>query len=115
MGEFKKALDIQSVIQQLREALLDSQNKTAIEGLQAEIELVRQSRTLEKLTESKQLALAQAERENLRTTLIWSISLAGLLMMFLVWSRFKQRQQTIFLRREVRQQTLTLQEKKMTS
>ncbi|MEC8232559.1 MAG: tetratricopeptide repeat protein [Pseudomonadota bacterium] len=78
MGEFKKALDIQSVIQQLREALLDSQNKTAIEGLQAEIELVRQSRTLEKLTESKQLALAQAERENLRTTLIWSISLAGL-------------------------------------
>ena len=111
MGEFKKALDIQSVIQQLREALLDSQNKTAIEGLQAEIELVRQSRTLEKLTESKQLALAQAERENLRTTLTWSISLAGLLMMFLVWSRFKQRQQTIFLRREVRQQTLTLQEK----
>ncbi len=111
LGEFKKALDIQSVIQQLREALMDSQSKTAIEGLQAEIELVRQSRALEKLTESKKLALAQAEQENLRTTLIWSITLAGLLMMFLVWSRFKQRQQTIFLRREVRQQTLTLQEK----
>jgi diguanylate cyclase (GGDEF)-like protein len=110
-GEFKKALDIQSVIQQLREALMDSQSKTAIEGLQAEIELVRQSRALEKLAESKKLALAQAEQENLRTTLIWSITLAGLLMMFLVWSRFKQRQQTIILRREVRQQTLTLQEK----
>ena len=69
LGEFKKALDIQSVMQQLREVLLDSENKSAIEGLQAEIELVRQSRTLEKLEESKQLALAQAERENLQTTL----------------------------------------------
>lgn len=111
LGEFKKALDIQSVIQQLREAMLDSQNKTAIEGLQAEIELVRQSRTLEKLQESKQLALAQAERKRLQTTLFWSISLATVLLMFLVWSRYKQRQQTIILRREVRQQTLSLQEK----
>ena len=111
LGEFKKALDIQSVIQQLRERLLDSENKSAIEGLQAEIELVRQSRTLEKLEESKQLVLAQAERENLQTTLFWSVSLAALLLTFLVWSRYKQRQQTIILRREVRQQTLTLQEK----
>ena len=111
LGEFKKALDIQSVMQQLREVLLDSENKSAIEGLQAEIELVRQSRTLEKLEESKQLALAQAERENLQTTLFWSISLAAMLLTFLVWSRYKQRQQTIILRREVRQQTLTLQEK----
>ena len=111
LGEFKKALDIQSVIQQLREMLLDSENKSAIEGLQAEIELVRQSRTLEKLEESKQLVLAQAERENLQTTLFWSVSLAALLLAFLVWSRYKQRQQTIILRREVRQQTLTLQEK----
>ncbi|WP_232379068.1 hypothetical protein [Alteromonas macleodii] len=111
LGEFKKALDIQSVMQQLREVLLDSENKSAIEGLQAEIELVRQSRTLEKLEESKQLALAQAERENLQTTLFWSISLAALLLTFLVWSRYKQRQQTIILRREVRQQTLNLQEK----
>lgn len=111
LGEFKKALDIQSVIQQLREVLLDSENKSAIEGLQAEIELVRQSRTLEKLEESKQLALAQAERENLQTTLFWSVSLAALLLTFLVWSRYKQRQQTIILRREVRQQTLNLQEK----
>ena len=63
LGEFKKALDIQSVMQQLREVLLDSENKSAIEGLQAEIELVRQSEdVLEKLEESKQLALAQAER-----------------------------------------------------
>ena len=111
LGEFKQALDIQSVIQQLRERLLDSENKSAIEGLQAEIELVRQSRTLEKLEESKQLVLAQAERENLQTTLFWSVSLAALLLTFLVWSRYKQRQQTIILRREVRQQTLTLQEK----
>lgn len=111
LGEFKKALDIQSVIQQLREAMLDSQNKNAIEGLQAEIELVRQSRTLEKLQESKQLALAQAERQRLQTTLFWSISLASLLLLFLVWSRYKQREQTIILRREVRQQTLSLQEK----
>ena len=111
LGEFKKALDVQSVIQQLREVLLDSENKTAIEGLQAEIELVRQSRTLEKLEESKQLVLAQAERESLQTTLFWSVSLAALLLTFLVWSRYKQRQQTIILRREVRQQTLTLQEK----
>ncbi|WP_394221417.1 diguanylate cyclase [Alteromonas gracilis] len=111
LGEFKKALDIQSVIQQLREVLLDSENKSAIEGLQAEIELVRQSRTLEKLEESKQLALAQAERENLQATLFWSVSLAVLLLTFLVWSRYKQRQQTIILRREVRQQTLNLQEK----
>ena len=111
LGEFKKALDIQSVIQQLRERLLDSENKSAIEGLQAEIELVRQSRTLEKLEESKQLVLAQAERENLQTTLFGSVSLAALLLTFLVWSRYKQRQQTIILRREVRQQTLTLQEK----
>ena len=111
LGEFKKALDIQSVIQQLRERLLDSENRSAIEGLQAEIELVRQSRTLEKLEESKQLVLAQAERENLQTTLFWSVSLAALLLTFLVWSRYKQRQQTIILRREVRQQTLTLQEK----
>lgn len=111
LGEFKKALDIQSVIQQLREAMLDSQNKNAIEGLQAEIELVRQSRTLEKLQESKQLALAQAERQRLQTTLFWSISLASLLLLFLVWSRYKQREQTILLRREVRQQTLSLQEK----
>ncbi len=57
LGEFKKALDIQSVMQQLRELLLDSENKSAIEGLQTEIELVRQSRTLEKLEEPKQLAL----------------------------------------------------------
>ena len=98
-------------MQQLREVLLDSENKSAVEGLQAEIELVRQSRTLEKLEESKQLALAQAERENLQTTLFWSISLAALLLTFLVWSRYKQRQQTIILRREVRQQTLNLQEK----
>ncbi|TKB03278.1 diguanylate cyclase [Alteromonas portus] len=111
LGEFKKALDVQSVIQQLREVLLDSENKSAIEGLQAEIELVRQSRTLEKLEESKQLVLAQAERENLQTTLFWSVSLAALLLTFLVWSRYKQRQQTIILRREVRQQTLILQEK----
>jgi hypothetical protein len=111
LGEFRKALDIQSVIQQLREAMLDSQNKNAIEGLQAEIELVRQSRTLEKLQESKQLALAQAERQRLQTTLFWSISLASLLLLFLVWSRYKQREQTILLRREVRQQTLSLQEK----
>ena len=111
VGEFKKALDIQSVIQQLREALLDSENKSAIEGLQAEIEVIRQSHTLEKLEESKQLALAQAEQEKLQTTLVWSISLAALLFTFLIWSRYKQRQQTIILRREVRQQTLTLQEK----
>jgi len=111
LGEFKKALDIQSVMHQLHEVLLDSENKSAVEGLQAEIELVRQSRTLEKLEESKQLALAQAERENLQTTLFWSISLAALLLTFLVWSRYKQRQQTIILRREVRQQTLNLQEK----
>lgn len=111
LGEFKKALDIQSVIQQLREVLLDSENKSAIEGLQAEIEVIRQSHTLEKLEESKQLALAQAEQEKLQTTLVWSISLAVLLFTFLIWSRYKQRQQTIILRREVRQQTLTLQEK----
>ena len=111
LGEFKKALDIQSVIQQLREALLDSENKSAIEGLQAEIEVIRQSHTLEKLEESKELALAQAEQEKLQTTLVWSISLAALLFTFLIWSRYKQRQQTIILRREVRQQTLTLQEK----
>ena len=111
LGEFKKALDIQSVIQQLREALLDTENKSAIEGLQAEIEVIRQSHTLEKLEESKELALAQAEQEKLQTTLVWSISLAALLFTFLIWSRYKQRQQTIILRREVRQQTLTLQEK----
>ena len=111
LGEFKKALDIQSVIQQLREVLLDSENKSAIEGLQAEIELVRQSRTLEKLEESKQLVLAQAEHENLQSTLFWSVSLAAMLLTFLVWGRYKQRQQTIILRREVRQQTLILQEK----
>lgn len=111
LGEFKKALDIQSVIQQLREVLLDSENKSAIEGLQAEIELIRQSRTLEKLEESKQLALAQAEREKLQTTLVWSVSLAVMLLTFLVWSRYKQRRQTIILRREVRQQTLDLHKK----
>lgn len=111
LGEFKKALDVQSVIQQLRQALADSENQNAIKGLQAEIELIRQSRDLEKLEESKHIALAQLEREKLESTLIWSLFLATLLMMFLIWSRFKQRQQTITLRREVRLQTLKLQEK----
>ena len=111
LNEFKKALDIQAVIQQLRELLLNSQNKSAIEGLQAEIELVRQSTAFEKLKESKQLALAQAERENLSTTLFWSLTLAGILSLFLVWSRYRQRQETILLAREVKQQTLALQQK----
>ncbi|BFT29445.1 hypothetical protein D210916BOD24_06210 [Alteromonas sp. D210916BOD_24] len=111
LGDFEKALDIQSVIQQLREALLDTQNKAALEGLQAEIELVRQSHKFEKLEESKRLALAEAEREKLQSTLFWSMSLAILLVLFLVWSRYKQRQQTVLLRSEVKRQTLSLQEK----
>ena len=111
LGDFEKALDIQSVVQELREALLNSETQNAVKGLQAEIELVRQSGELEKLEESKQLVIAKAEREKLKNTLFWSASVAVLLMLFLMWSRFKQRQQTIILRREVRQQTETLQEK----
>ena len=111
LGDFEKALDIQSVVQELREALLNSENQIALKGLQAEIELVRQSGELEKLEESKQLVIAKAEREKLRNTLFWSASVALLLMLFLIWSRFKQRQQTIILRREVRRQTEILQEK----
>lgn len=111
LGDFEKALDIQSVVQELREGLLNSENQSVLKGLQAEIELVRQSGELEKLAESKQLVIAKAEREKLKNTLFWSASIAVLLMLFLMWSRFKQRQQTIILRREVRQQTETLQEK----
>ncbi len=111
LGDFQKALDIQSVIQKLREALLSSENQNALKGLQAEIELVRQSKELERLEESKQLVIAQAEKEKLKNTLFWSASLAVLLMVFLLWSRFKERQQTIILRREVRLQTEALQDK----
>ena len=111
LGDFEKALDIQSVIQQLREALLDKQNKAVLEGLQAEIELVRQSHEFEKLEESKRLALAEAEREKLQNTLFWGMTLATLLVLFLIWSRYKQRQQTAFLQSEVKRQTLSLQEK----
>ena len=47
LGDFEKALDIQSVVQELREGLLNSENQNALKGLQAEIELVRQSGELE--------------------------------------------------------------------
>ncbi|WP_421132230.1 diguanylate cyclase [Alteromonas sp. A079] len=111
LGKFKMALDIQSVIQQLKELLRDSRNQEAISVLQAEIALTRQASELQKLEKSSDLALAMAEQKNLRTTLFWSTLLAGLLTLFLIWSRFKQRQQTVALRREVREQTTTLEMK----
>ena len=111
LGKFKMALDIQSVIQQLNELLRDSRNQEAISVLQAEIALTRQASELQKLEKSSDLALAMAEQKNLRTTLFWSTLLAGLLTLFLIWSRFKQRQQTVALRREVREQTTTLEVK----
>ena len=111
LGKFKMALDIQSVIQQLNELLRDSRNQEAINVLQAEIALTRQASELQKLEKSSDLALAMAEQKNLRTTLFWSTLLAGLLTLFLIWSRYKQRQQTVALRREVREQTATLEVK----
>lgn len=111
LGKFKMALDIQSVIQQLNELQRDSRNQEAIDVLQAEIALTRQASELQKLEKSSDLALAMAEQKNLRTTLFWSTLLASLLTLFLIWSRFKQRQQTVALRREVREQTVTLEVK----
>ena len=79
--------------------------------LQAEVELERQSQALQMLKKTKAMELAQAEHRHLATTLAWSISLAAVLTLFLIWGRFKQRQQNIVLRREVRQATVELENK----
>ena len=110
-GEFKRALDIQSVLQNIREEVLSSGSEVAIAQLQAEIEIERQAQSIQVLQKTKQLALAEAEQTNLRTTLFWSTLIAGLLTLFLIWSRYTQRQQTIRLRREVKQRTKELEQK----
>ena len=110
-GDFRKALDIQSVLQSIREKMLQSENQAVIGRLQAEVELERQSQALQMLKKTKAMELAQAEHRHLATTLAWSISLAAVLTLFLIWGRFKQRQQNIVLRREVRQATVELENK----
>ncbi|MDO6568337.1 diguanylate cyclase [Alteromonas sp. 1_MG-2023] len=110
-GEFKRALDIQSVLQSIKEEVLSSGSEVAIAQLQAGIEIERQAQSIQVLQKTKQLALAEAEQTNLRTTLFWSTLIAGLLTLFLVWSRLTQRQQNIRLRREVKQRTKELEQK----
>lgn len=91
--------------------MLQSENQAVIGRLQAEVELERQSQALQMLKKTKAMELAQAEHRHLATTLAWSISLAAVLTLFLIWGRFKQRQQNIVLRREVRQATVELENK----
>ena len=91
--------------------MLSSGSEVAIAQLQAEIEIERQAQSIQVLQKTKQLALAEAEQTNLRTTLFWSTLIAGLLTLFLIWSRYTQRQQTIRLRREVKQRTKELEQK----
>lgn len=110
-GDFKRALNIQSLVQIIKEKILQTESQAIIGRLQAGIELERQAQSIQMLKKTKAIALAEAKQQNLGNTLVWSLLLATLLTAFLIWSRLKQRQQNIALRREVRQRTLELENK----
>ncbi|NDV90203.1 diguanylate cyclase [Alteromonas sp. 345S023] len=110
-GNFKQALDLQSLVQTIKEQILQTENQAIISRLQAGIEVERQAQSIQMLKQTKAIELAQAEQENLRNTLGWSLLLASLLSAFLVWSRLKQREQNIALQREVKQRTVQLENK----
>lgn len=110
-GNFKRALDLQSLVQKIKEQILQTENQALISRLQASIEVERQAQSIQMLKKTKAIELAQAEQENLRNTMGWSLLLASLLSAFLVWSRLKQREQNIALKREVKQRTVQLENK----
>lgn len=110
-GEYQKAFDALSRKNQLETLVMDRNSAMTLAQIQSEIEVERQAQSIELLRKNKAIELAQAEKKNLRTTLLLGSLVAFLLLIFLIWSRFSQRQLTLTLKREVSIRTKELEQK----
>ncbi|MEW9797203.1 tetratricopeptide repeat-containing diguanylate cyclase [Alteromonas sp. CYL-A6] len=88
-----------------------SNHAMSLQDIQTEIELSRQATSIEMLKKDRAISLAKARERNLQTSMLLGGAIAFLLVLFLLWSRFKERQLTITLQREVNRRTLELKTK----
>lgn len=111
IGDYEKAFDSLSRKNRLETMMIDRNSAMTMAQIQSELEVERQAQSIELLRKNKAIELARAEQKNLRTTLFLGSLVAFLLLIFLLWSRFSQRQLTITLKREVRSRTKELEQK----
>ncbi len=108
---YEKAFSALSQKNQIVSKIMSENSAMSVAQMQSEIEVERQAQSIEMLRKNKAIALARAEQTNLRTTLALGSLTATLLFIFLLWSRYNQRRQNIYLQQEVRKRTQELVQK----
>lgn len=112
-GDYQRAFRTLSEQNAVQAQVVDRDNTVVVRDMQTEIELDRQAQSIELLRKNRAIALAEAKQRNLRTSMLLGGLIAVLLVIFLLWSRFKERQLTTTLKREVRNRTQELEVKNL--
>lgn len=112
-GDYEKAFGALLEQNAVQAQIVDRDNAVVVRDMQTEIELDRQAQSIELLRKNRAIALAEAKQRNLRTSMLLGGLIAALLVIFLLWSRFKERQLTTTLKREVRNRTQELEVKNL--
>ncbi|GGW94330.1 tetratricopeptide repeat-containing diguanylate cyclase [Alteromonas halophila] len=112
-GNYQQAFNSLLKKNDVLEQVVDRDNTLIVRDMQTEIELDRQAQSIELLRKNRAIALAEAKQRNLRTSMVLGGLIALLLVIFLLWSRYKERQLTRTLKREVRNRTQELEVKNL--
>ena len=112
-GDYENAFRALTEQNSVQAKIVDRDNTVVVRDMQTEIELDRQAQSIELLRKNRAIALAEAKQRNLRTSMMLGGLIALLLVIFLLWSRFKERQLTTTLKREVRNRTQELEVKNL--
>ncbi|QJR80038.1 GGDEF domain-containing protein [Alteromonas pelagimontana] len=91
--------------------VVDKNRAMSLAQLKTEIEVERQAQSIELLRKNKAIELAQAEQRNLSNIIVMGSLVAFLLFLFLLWSRYHQRQRNLTLKRDVKERTQELEQK----
>ncbi len=112
-GDYQRAFEKLSEKNAVEAQIVTTNSSAVVRDMQTEIELDRQAQSIELLQKNRAIALSEAKQRNLRTSMLLGGLIAILLVIFLLWSRFKERQLTTTLKREVRNRTQELELKNL--